>query len=67
MDSISKDCFMDAGLADFILWGIKTIFHLFQKKMKTTSFLLSPLEKVANYKGYCGGNLSKTNLLFWCF
>ena len=31
---------MDAGLADFILWGIKTIFHLFQKKMKTTSFLL---------------------------
>ena len=40
---------MEAGLADFILWGIKTIFHLFQKKMKTTSFLLYNHLKVLDF------------------
>jgi len=40
---------MEAELAGFILWGIKTIFHLFQKKMKTTSFLLTKYLKVPNF------------------
>ena len=46
---------METEFADFILWGIKTIFHLFQKKMKTTSFLFLKLLQVANFKGYCVG------------
>jgi hypothetical protein len=55
---------MEAELAGFILWGIKTIFHLFQKKMKTTSFLLLNHEKFPTFKDIARITLVKRSCSF---
>ena len=40
---------MEAELAGFILWGIKTIFHLFQKKNENYKLSLNKVSKSSQF------------------